>query len=94
MGVDIYIYACKIELLIKEQIPLRSNNAREHFTTSVPLNNPEQTDKLGRVTAERAWVAQATPEIFLATSYFPGVLLTHWGTRRDTTHWPPPPPDP
>ena len=70
MGMDIFIHDRITELLIKEQIPLLSNNVRQLSNTSVPLNNPEQSDKLGHVTAERARVAQSTPEI-LATSYFP-----------------------
>ena len=77
MGMDIFIHVRNTELLIKEQIPLLSNNVRQLSNTSIYLNNPEQTDKLGRVTAERARVAQTTPKIFLATSYFPGVSLPH-----------------
>ena len=53
MGMDIFIHACSTELLIKEQIPLLSNNVRQLSNTSVPLKYPEQTDKLGRVTAEK-----------------------------------------
>ena len=60
MDMDIFIHARNTELLIKEQIPFLSNNVRQLSNTSVPLNNPEQTDKLGRVIAERARVAQAT----------------------------------
>ena len=78
MGMDIFIHIRNTDLLIKEQIPLLSSNVRQFFNMFVPLNNPEQSDKLGRVTAERAQLAQSTPEIFLATtSYFPGVLQPH-----------------
>ena len=77
IGMDIFIHARNTELLIKEQIPLLSNNVRRLSNTSVPLNNPEQTDKLGHVTAESARIAQATPKIFLATSCFPGISLPH-----------------
>ena len=45
MGMDIFIYAHNTELLTKEQIPLLSNNVRQLSHTSVPLNDPEQTDR-------------------------------------------------